>query len=156
MTAVSLIDMPPTPATYFRHVGPYGQSVARFWIERVAPSMAENKLFDRLRFGLAHDDPTITDPAKCRYDGCLVADRKEVLCGQPMRSTLPGGRYAGMRFEGTRRRHRCRVAAFAGRLPTSGPQLDARPMLERYQVDETFDARTGVFDCNLCIPVKPL
>ncbi|HEY4956550.1 MAG TPA: helix-turn-helix domain-containing protein, partial [Caldimonas sp.] len=44
-TAVTLIDMPATPIAYYRHPGPYGQPVARFWMERVAPWMAENDLF---------------------------------------------------------------------------------------------------------------
>ena len=55
--------MPPTPIAYFRHTGPYGPPVARFWMERVAPWMAENDLFGRVRYGISHDDPTITDPA---------------------------------------------------------------------------------------------
>ena len=41
---VSLIDMAPTPVAYHRHTGPYGQPVARFWMERVAPWMAEPRV----------------------------------------------------------------------------------------------------------------
>ena len=44
----------------------------------------------------------------------------------------------------------------SGWLPTSGLQLDARPLLEHYPVEASFDPETGVFDCKLCIPVKPL
>jgi AraC family transcriptional regulator len=154
---VALIDMPPTAVAYHRYTGPYGQPVARFWMERMAPWMEENKLFGRVRYGIAHDDPTITDPAKCRYDACLVADPKEVLSGQPMRTTLPGGRYACTRFEGTVDQvDAAWQRLLGGWLPTSGLQLDARPMLEHYPVEASFDPKTGVFDCNLCIPVQPL
>ena len=55
---VSLIDMPATPVAYFRNVGPYGPPVARFWMERMAPWMEQNKLFGRVRYGIAHDDPS--------------------------------------------------------------------------------------------------
>ena len=55
-TDVTLIDLPPTPIAYFRHTGPYGSPVARFWMERLAPWMAENELFGRERYGIAHDD----------------------------------------------------------------------------------------------------
>jgi len=154
---VSLIDMPATPVAYFRHVGPYGQPVARFWIERVAPWMEENRLLGRVRYGIAHDDPTITDPGRCRYDACVVAEPTEVLSGQALRTVLPGGRYACMRFEGTVDQvDAAWQRLLGGWLPASGLQLDSRPMLEHYPVDATFDPATGVFDCKLCIPVQPL
>jgi AraC family transcriptional regulator len=154
---VSLIDMPATPIAYFRYVGPYGPPVAHFWMERVAPWMEQNKLLGRVRYGIAHDDPTITDPARCRYDACVVAEPKEVLSGQPLRTTLPGGRYAWTRFEGTVDQvDAAWQRLLSGWLPTSRLQLDARPMLEHYPVDAGFDPKSGVFDCQLCIPVQPL
>ncbi len=157
MTTVSLIDMPPTPIAYYRYTGPYGPPVARFWTERVAPWMAENKLFGRVRYGIAHDDPTISEPAKCRYDACVVGDASEMLSGQPMRTTLPGGRYACTRFEGTVNDvDAAWQRMLGGWLPASGLQLDARPLLEHYPVDSKFDPDTGVFDCNICIPVSTL
>jgi AraC family transcriptional regulator len=41
-------------------------------------------------------------------------------------------------------------------LPNSGMQLDARPFLEYYPTDGTFDPKTGVFSCDIAIPVAPL
>jgi len=157
VNTVSLIDMPPTPIAYYRYTGPYGQPVARFWMERVVPWMAENDLFGRVRYGIAHEDPTITEPAKCRYDACVAADPKDVLSGQPMRTTLPGGRYACTRFEGTVDEiDAAWQRVLGGWLPASGLQLDARPLLEHYPIEAKFDPATGVFDCNICLPVKPL
>lgn len=154
---VSLIDMPPTPIAYYRHTGPYGQPVARFWMERVAPWLEENRLFGRVRYGIAHDDSSITDPARCRYDACVAAEPDEVLSGQPMRTTLPGGRYACTRYEGTVDEiDAAWQRVLSGWLSASGLQLDARPLLEQYPVDAKFDPKTGVFECNLCVPVAPL
>jgi AraC family transcriptional regulator len=34
--------------------------------------------------------------------------------------------------------------------------LDARPCFEHYGPQSRFDFQTGVFDCELCIPVAPL
>lgn len=156
-TPVTLIDMPATPVAYHRHTGPYGDSVLAFWMERVAPWMAENDLFGRVRFGIAHDDPTITEPARCRYDAAVAVDSAEVISGQPMRTVLPGGRYACSRFEGTVTEiDAAWQRLLGGWLPGSGLQVDARPMLEHYPTEAKFDAETGVFDCNLCVPVKPL
>ncbi len=154
---VTLIDMPATSVAYHRYTGPYGQPVARFWMERVAPWMEENKLFGRERYGIAHDDPAITEPAKCRYDAGVVAAAQEVLSGVPMRTTLPGGRYACTRFEGTVDEiDAAWQRVLGGWLPTSGLQLDARPFLEHHPVEAKFDPKTGVFDCNLCVPVAAL
>jgi AraC family transcriptional regulator len=41
-------------------------------------------------------------------------------------------------------------------LPTSGLQLDARPFFEHYPVDGRYDAKTGAFTCNICVPVAEL
>ena len=155
--AVMLIDMPPTPVAYYRCTGPYGPPVARFWTERVAPWMAENDLFGRERYGIAHDDPEVTEPAKCRYDAAVVVDATQVVSGQPIRTVLPGGRYACARFEGTVDDiDPAWQRLLSGWLPTSGLQLDTRPFLEHYPIDSKFDASTGVFDCNICIPVTAL
>jgi AraC family transcriptional regulator len=157
MTTVSLIDLPPTPVAYRRYTGPYGQPVARFWMERMAPWMAENDLFGRERYGIAHDDPTIADPAQCRYDACVSLDPAVVVSGAPMRTVLPGGRYACTRFEGTVDEiDAAWQRMLVGWLPASGLQLDARPLLEHYPIESRFDAATGVFDCNICIPVTAL
>ena len=155
--SVSLIDMPPTPVAYYRYTGPYGPPVGRFWVDRVAPWMAENDLFNRVRYGIVHDDSTIADAATCRYDACVVAEPAEVLSGQPMRTVLPGGRYACTRFEGTVDDiDAAWQRLLAGWLPGSGLQLDARPLVERYPVGAKYDPQTGVFECDICIPVKPL
>ncbi len=80
-----------------------------------------------------------------------------MLSGEPMRTTLPGGRYACTRFEGTVDEiDAAWQRVLGGWLPTSGLQLDARPLLEHYPVDAKFDPKTGVFDCNLCVPVAAL
>ena len=156
-TDVTLIDLPPTPIAYFRHTGPYGSPVGRFWMDRLAPWMAENELFGRERYGIAHDDSSITEPAKCRYDAGVAVKADEVVSGQPLRTVLPGGRYACSRFEGTMDDiDPAWQRLVSGWLPTSGLQLDARPLLEHYPVDMKFDPKTGVFDCRLCIPVAPL
>ena len=41
-------------------------------------------------------------------------------------------------------------------LPSSGLQLDSRPMFEHYPVDSRYDSKTGVLECKLCVPVMPL
>jgi AraC family transcriptional regulator len=41
-------------------------------------------------------------------------------------------------------------------LPKSGMQLDARPSFEYYPTDASFDPKTGIFTCEIAIPVTEL
>jgi AraC family transcriptional regulator len=154
---VTLIERAPTPIAYFRYTGPLGAPVEKFWMQQVAPWLAENNLLGRVRYGISHDDPSITDAAKCRYDACVELEPEAIVSGQPLRATLPGGRYACMHFECTSGQiDAAWRSLLRDWLPDSGLQLDARPCLEHYPRDAKFDAATGVFDCELCIPVSPL
>ena len=154
---VTIIERPPVHVAYLRHIGPYGPGIGRFWMETVAPWMSTNNLIGRERYGIALDDPTVTAPAKCRYDACVQSDEEEMLSGDPGRKVIPGGKYAALAFEGT--------SAGIGAawevllrdwLPKSSLQLDSRPFFEHYPVDGRYDPKTGSFTCNICAPVAPL
>ena len=154
---VTLVDRQPTPIAYLRYTGPYGAPVGAFWMDTVAPWMETNRLMGRPRYGISLDDPGITEPSRCRYDACVEVPPGEVLAGDAQRTVLPGGRYACLRYKGN---DRDIVSAWnqllAGWLPDSGLQLDARPCFEHYPIDAGYDPATGVFECDLCIPVMPL
>lgn len=154
---VRLIDREPVSVAYLRYTGPYGPPVSEFWMNIVAPWMATNNLFGRDRFGVSLDDASVTRPAQCRYDACVASREGEVLSGNPQHKTIPGGRYAALRFEGT--------AAQIGAawesllrdwLPKSGLQLDSRPFFEYYPLDGKYDPKTGAFSCDICVPIAPL
>ena len=133
---VSLIDMPATPIAYFRHTGPYGRPLrASGWSawRRGWPRTISSAACATASRTTTRRSPI---PAKCRYDAGVAADPKEVLSGQPLRTVLPGGRYACTRFEGTVDDiDAAWQRLLGGWLPSSGLQLDARPMLEHYPVD---------------------
>jgi len=154
---VRLIEREPVRVAYMRHVGRYGEPVSRFWQDQVAPWMATDGLMGHARYGIGHDDASVTDPAQCRYDACVEVDATYVPSGRALTTTLPGGRYAVMAFKGTGAQIALAWARLLGEwLPSSHLQLDMRPCLECYPVGSSFNAKTGVFDCELCIPVAPL
>jgi AraC family transcriptional regulator len=154
---VQVIERKPAPIAYLRHVGPYGQQIGTFWQAQVYPWMLANGLMGQPRYGISHDDPRVTAPEQCRYDaGCEIA--AGILArGDARRTTIPGGQYAALNFKGV-------VAEFEPAwnallrdwLPSSGLQLDARPMFEYYPADSSYDPATGVLECQLCVPVTPL
>jgi len=51
-------------------------------------------LLDQPRYGISHDDPSITAPEKCRYDACVEAPATFVAAGASLMTTIPGGKYA--------------------------------------------------------------
>jgi AraC family transcriptional regulator len=154
---VQLIDRVATRIAYRRHVGPYGAPIHAFWMNEVAPWIQTHHLHQRPRYGISHDDPSITDPAQCRYDAAVEVDATFVPGVGAFVTTLPGGRYASMPFFGD---SQAIGAAWQGLLRDwlagSGLQLDARPCFEYYAPDARYEPETGRFGCDIVIPVVPL
>ncbi|MEO8622208.1 MAG: AraC family transcriptional regulator [bacterium] len=151
---VTLIDWPATHVVYLRHVGPYGEPISRFWQETVYPWMLTNDLLGCPRYGISHDDPSITSADKCRYDACVEVAPGWQGAGTYHETTLAGGRCAVTRFEGTVDEINAAWASLLNDwLPSSGLELDTRPFFEFYGPGTSYDPATGVFDCDLCIPV---
>jgi AraC family transcriptional regulator len=154
---VKLIDRQPVTVAYLRHLGAYGEPISRFWQDTYYPWAATNNLLERPRYGISHDDPSITAPEQCRYDACAEVSPDFVVSGNALKATIAGGKYAVLRFKGA-------VAEVGGAwaallrdwLPSSGLQLDARSCFEYYPKDAIFDPQTGVFECDICVPVAPL
>jgi AraC family transcriptional regulator len=154
---VEVIERKPAPIAYLRHVGPYGKPIGAFWQTQVYPWMATNGLLGQARYGVSHDDPKVTAPEQCRYDAGCEIPADFVATGNAHRTVIPGGKYAALSFRGV-------VAGFPPAwdsllrdwLPSSGLQLDSRPMFEYYPVDSRYDPATGVLECKLCVPVMPL
>jgi AraC family transcriptional regulator len=154
---VKVIEREPVKVTYLRHVGAYGPPLSEFWQLTVYPWMAANDQLGQPRYGISLDDPTITAPEKCRYDAAVEVRGKIVVPGESQTKTIPGGQYAVTAFRGTADQIGGIWEAMLRRwLPSSGMQLDARPFLEYYPTDATFDPTSGTFTCDIAIPVAPL
>ena len=154
---VTIVDRHPTTVAYLRHVGPYGKPLSDFWMTRVAPWMETNGLNGRPRYGISHDDPGITAPEKLRYDAAVEVPANFAGAGDHQMTVIPGGKYSVGKFKG--------IDSQVGEawawllrdwLPGSGMQLDSRPFFEHYPTDATYDRETGAFECEICIPVRPL
>jgi AraC family transcriptional regulator len=154
---VKLVDRQPVTVVYLRHLGPYGASLLNFWQRTVYPWLAINGLLDSPRYGISHDDPGITAAEQCRYDACAEVAPDFIASGPAFKTTVPGGRYAVLSFRGTVAEvGEAWTALLRDWLPESGLQLDARPCFEYYPRGAGFDPATGVFDCEICIPVIAL
>ncbi|MBC8024379.1 MAG: GyrI-like domain-containing protein [Steroidobacteraceae bacterium] len=153
MTIVT-IDRKPVRVAARRYVGPFGEPLGKFWRNVVTPWLADNGLVDCPRFGVPLDNPLSTPPDQCRYDCCVelplglgVADASE--------TTVPGGKYAVTPFKGTGAQIGAAWEGFVRGCMASGMKMDvARPAFEHYPRGATLDSKTGVFVCELCLPIE--
>lgn len=155
---VALIDRNPATIAYLRHLGPYGEPIARFWQEKYVPWAVMNKLGpDHARYGISHDDPSITAPEQCRYDACAEVAPDFVVNGGAHKTTIPGGKYAVLEFKGNVEQvGKAWTALLRDWLPASGFQLDARPCFEYYPRGAGAECKAGEFACEICLPLTPL
>jgi AraC family transcriptional regulator len=154
---VKLVDRQPATVAYLRHLGPYGEPISQFWQKTVAPWLVTNGLLEAPRYGISHDDPSITAPEQCRYDAGAEVPPQFAPTGNAFKTIIPGGRYAVLGFKGSVPEVGAAwTALLRDWLPASGLQLDARPCFEYYPKGSAYDPATGVFECEICIPVVTL
>jgi AraC family transcriptional regulator len=151
---IAICERPPTRVAYLRYTGPFGEPLLRFWRATVAPWLADHGLLDCPRFGVALDDPHETAPERCRYDACVELPHGLRL-PDAEEGTIPGGRYAIANFKGTGTEIGRAWDAFVEQALLEGGQVDERRHpYEHYPRGASFDARTGTFSCELCLPLS--
>jgi AraC family transcriptional regulator len=154
--SVTVTRMPPLHVAAMRYVGPYGaRGLPEHW-GRMRAWIAAQELgpSPRVKVGVAYDDPSVTAPARCRYDACVVIQPDFAPDRLVDVLDLPGGLSALATFTGTA--HEIQGVwdrVFAGWLPGSGYEPDDRPCYELYRGDPSDDDR-NVFRCELHLPVR--
>jgi AraC family transcriptional regulator len=152
---ISIADRQPVKVAYLRYTGPLGEPLSRFWRSTVTPWLADHGLIDCPRFGVTLDDPMRTPIEKCRYDAC-VALPWGIELPDAEQTTIPGGRLAITYFKGTGAEIGAAWSAFAGAvLANPGNHLDPQRFpFEHYPRGAVYDLKTGVFSCELCLPLS--
>lgn len=152
---IEFTDRQPVKVVYLRYTGPSGEPVGRFWRTTVAPWLADHGLVDCPRYGVALDDPGTTPSDRCRYDACVELPRGLTL-PDVSETTVPGGRYAVTRFTGTSADIGAAWGAFVNAVQQDPAQrMDSnRHAFEHYPRGAAFDSKTGVFSCELCLPLS--
>jgi len=151
---IQITERQPVKVAYLRYTGPFGEPLGRFWRATVAPWLADHGLLDCARYGVALDNPMNTPPEKCRYDACVELPPGLTL-PDGQETTIAGGKYAVTHFKGTGADIGAAWGAFVSvTLSQAVNRQDMqRPAFEHYPRGATFDAKTGTFSCELCLPL---
>jgi AraC family transcriptional regulator len=127
---IDVVERQPVRVAYLRYTGPFGEPIGKFWRNTVSPWLADHDLIDCPRYGVTIDNPRLTPPEKCR------------------------GRYAVTRFKGVGADIGHYWGKFAAECSARGLLWDTvRPPFEHYPRGALIDHKTGIFACELCIPV---
>jgi len=152
--AVRIVERPPVRVAVQRYTGPFGEPLGRFWRAVVAPWLADHGLVDCPRYGVTLDDPRQTPADRCRYEACV-----ELPAGLSLpdaaETVISGGLYAVENFRGTGAEIGAAWGAFmaAARADRAHPLDESRAPFEHYPRGAMMDVRSGVFSCELCLPV---
>jgi AraC family transcriptional regulator len=154
---VRITTLPPYHVAYMRYVGPYGaHGIPDLW-KKFMKWIETHDLVSRetVALGVAHDDPDVTAPDRCRYDACVVVPAGFTSDRGVNVMDLPGGTCAVSDFVGTA--HDVRAAweaLYRSWLPGSGYEPDDRPCAEIYRGDPSVEGKPGEFRCELCLPIR--
>ncbi|MBB5203056.1 AraC family transcriptional regulator [Inhella inkyongensis] len=155
MMLVRVQELSAVRVAYQRRMGAYGPQIGQFWAQTVRPWLAAQGLEGEVCYGVGWDDPHLTAPAQCRYDACVELPSGFKAPPTMNVQELPGGRYALAAFHGTGAEvARAWTWLLRDWFPRSGHQLDLRPFFERIEAGTRPDPQTGVFRCELCIPLQ--
>ena len=149
-----MIERLPVKVAFRRYTGPAGEPLGRFWRVTVAPWLADHGLLDCPRYGVMLDDPGRTPPQDCRYDACVELPDGLTL-PEAGETLIAGGRYAVTHFTGVAAEVGPAWDSFArAALADAAHRLDSnRQSVEHYPRGAFYNARTGVFACELCLPL---
>ncbi|MFZ4400388.1 MAG: AraC family transcriptional regulator [Bacteroidales bacterium] len=111
-----------------------GEKTAKAW-EKLWAFIKEKKLysFGMESLGLSHDDPSITEADKCRYDACVTVKKDVKPEGEIGVKEIAGGKYAIFKHVGAYSNlGDAYNQIYRNWLPTSGFELRDEPCFDKY------------------------
>lgn len=154
---VKIEEIPGYRIAYMRQIGPYGSGNIQL-MQRLKKWAVTRDLLNEssVIFGIAHDNPEMTPPIKCRYDCCIAIPDDYELESIINERKLHGGKYAVLPVEHTAEAiGKAWNDIFSIWLPDSGYQIDDRPFFERYK-GLSKEVKIEPVACEICIPVRKM
>jgi AraC family transcriptional regulator len=147
------------PVLFRRHVGPYDQVPPTSW-RRVQDEATRGGIATQgMLLGVAHDAPGLTEPARCRFDSCIVVGEPTAAAWRPANGVgaqvLPGGPYAITRYvgpyAGLAEAYRAIVERILARTPRV--ELVGLPAIESYHTT-AINPEASLNETEIALPVR--
>lgn len=135
MLEPSYVTIEPIEVIYVRKTGDYIHSTSEAWNTLVEFAAKEN-LFGKVavRYGIAYDNPTITETDKLRYEACMQLKEgvKPTLSGEVLQKEIEGGKYAVFMHEGSYMNLDVTYKQIGDWMVQSGVKLRNHPVFQKY------------------------
>ena len=147
------------PVLFQRHVGPYDEVPPSAWRDVQAAAARRQIPTQGMLLGVAHDAPGLTEPARCRFDACIVVDGPAAAAWRPTNGVgvqvLPGGPFATTTYvgpyTGLAEAYRAIVDRIAARTPPV--ELVGLPAIESYHTT-VINPEASLNETEIALPVR--
>ncbi|MCK9163714.1 MAG: AraC family transcriptional regulator [Bacteroidales bacterium] len=151
-----IVERPDSKVIYIQIIGQYGNEEYNGAWERICQFAGKNNLFWQKNefLGIGHDDPSVTEASKCRYDACITIERDVKPEGEVGFKTIKGGKYAVFFHKGPYDKFQIIYnAIFRKWLPESPYQLRESPSFESY-INDPCKVKPENLESLIYIPIQ--
>ncbi len=104
--------------------------------------------------GISHDDPSVTEPGKCRYDACIAVTKDVKPGGEIGVKEINGGKYAIFTHKGSYEKFSDSYGYIYGKwIPENGHELRDSPCFEKY-LNSPDKTKPGKLVTEIYIPIQ--
>jgi AraC family transcriptional regulator len=140
---------------YVQSIGDYNKTAKPAW-EKVCGFAQKHKLFgfSTEMIGISYDDPSITEPDRCRYEACVAVSKEVKPEGEVGFKTIPAGKYAVFNFKGPYEKlHEAYDYIFGKYIPENKIELRNAPCFEKY-LNSPDKTKPENLKTEICIPIE--
>ena len=147
------------PVLFQRHVGPYDDVPPTMWSGVQAAAARRRIATHGMLLGVAHDAPGLTEPARCRFDACIVVDGPVAAAWRPTDGVgaqrLPGGPFAITTYVGPYSGLPGAYGAIADRIVARTPRVElvGLPAIESYHTT-VINLEASLNETEIALPVR--
>jgi DNA gyrase inhibitor GyrI len=135
---------------YIRQYGKYGLE-NKNTMEKLKDWARANNLFnkDAIIYGIAQDNPEITEPEKCRFDACIIIPQDFVIDSNVQECEFIGGKYSVFKIIHTAEEIQKAYMEIFPKIIKEGLQIANKPIIERYSIKMVEN-----HFCEICVPLE--
>jgi len=140
---------------YVQAIGKYADSAGQAW-DQLCEFMKQEKLFTfgLETIGIGHDDPSVSESEKLRYDACMTVKREVTPKGKVGVKVIEGGKYAIFKYKGPYTNlEQIYNYIFKNWLPASSYELEDKPCFEKY-LNNPEKHKPENYKTHIYIPIK--